>query len=596
MGSVSSDSLKNSFDSDALDSSSEKGPSYATTPSIAIISRLNISNLLEDYPRKIIKSSRIKPISKTREELIFPFSVTCEESFISLGQGSFTKTEEAIPSIEKLPTIPEDKIPTIVFSKDSLADDIAVLNYSVSRNSIDKFNSNLSLRKTSLDSSASSRSSRDSSSSFYNRNGLSAAEDKVPTLMFSFEDDLTIDNNLSPRVFSKKSKNRPNLESGLSPLHCSTKPLGQMSQPNDFYDTSKKNEFLKKKSRKHNRLRSIEATHLEITSEIIITITRQQFLQNYQKTFLQTVDSWCSGEFLMKTKRLPFKIIRISNHQFIAKFEKRKECIGSFVTNRNALLYNSITKVFTNVFYTSSCKEKEKDYLIEDRTPLLISQKKIITYLKDNPNILPCYYCEFNDSKLITISEEFDTDLYLFYKKYPFFDFKNVLEKIFEQIKILHDANIIHNDIKPENIVVKIKDDKITDLKVIDFNLSEFSFQFDERRHKACTPEYASPEKCFDRPTTKKNDIWTLGAMVYELLHPKHQMLLSKKDVETIKLYYPSLDKKQESMFYFDRKIDNLPVEESYKSLLKKMLAFHAENRYNIDQCLKALREINNKG
>lgn len=51
---------------------------------------------------------------------------------------------------------------------------------------------------------------------------------------------------------------------------------------------------------------------------------------------------------------------------------------------------------------------------------------------------------------------------------------------------------IVHADIKPDNILLELKDNKIKDLKLIDFG-SAFSHE-NPSNISASTPEYLAPE------------------------------------------------------------------------------------------------------
>ncbi len=68
-------------------------------------------------------------------------------------------------------------------------------------------------------------------------------------------------------------------------------------------------------------------------------------------------------------------------------------------------------------------------------------------------------------------------------------DFTRRLLQIFELLSFL---DIVHADLKPDNILVSFDGSKITDLKLIDFG-SAFIFS-EARSIPATTPEYLAPE------------------------------------------------------------------------------------------------------
>jgi len=97
-------------------------------------------------------------------------------------------------------------------------------------------------------------------------------------------------------------------------------------------------------------------------------------------------------------------------------------------------------------------------------------------------------------------------------------------------IQFLHSHNLMHRDIKPENLL--ITEENI--LKLCDFGCCT---QYDSKgRRTFCgTLEYMAPELIKREGYTEKADIWSLGVLLYELLHgyaphhgPKEQDTMNK--------------------------------------------------------------------
>ena len=90
-----------------------------------------------------------------------------------------------------------------------------------------------------------------------------------------------------------------------------------------------------------------------------------------------------------------------------------------------------------------------------------------------------------------------------------------IFKQIVEGIKYCHENNVIHRDIKLENIIV----DKNLNAKIIDFGFSTW-FSEGQRLKLSCgTPSYMAPEivakKEYYGPPT---DIWSLGVLLYTML------------------------------------------------------------------------------
>ena len=86
-------------------------------------------------------------------------------------------------------------------------------------------------------------------------------------------------------------------------------------------------------------------------------------------------------------------------------------------------------------------------------------------------------------------------------------------------VEYAHRAFIIHRDLKPSNILV----DSTGNPKLLDFGISKLLHS--EPRDSAdtqdivmATPDYASPEQIGGNPVTASSDVYSLGAVLYELL------------------------------------------------------------------------------
>jgi hypothetical protein len=81
-----------------------------------------------------------------------------------------------------------------------------------------------------------------------------------------------------------------------------------------------------------------------------------------------------------------------------------------------------------------------------------------------------------------------------------------------------HRAFIVHRDLKPANILI----DAAGSPKLLDFGISKLLIagQADPAETQAgmMTPDYASPEQIVGDPVTVASDVYSLGAVLYELL------------------------------------------------------------------------------
>jgi aurora kinase len=92
----------------------------------------------------------------------------------------------------------------------------------------------------------------------------------------------------------------------------------------------------------------------------------------------------------------------------------------------------------------------------------------------------------------------------------------SVVKQLLLALKYCHDNNIIHRDVKPENVLM-FKDGQV---KLTDFGLSEKvkDIHVSNRNDICGTVEYLAPEIFLGNKYGYEIDLWTLGLLTYELL------------------------------------------------------------------------------
>ena len=99
-------------------------------------------------------------------------------------------------------------------------------------------------------------------------------------------------------------------------------------------------------------------------------------------------------------------------------------------------------------------------------------------------------------------------------KKIPESEAFDVLKQLVNGYKHLHDHSIIHRDLKAQNVflteggLVKVGDFGVA--KVLEHTVAK-------ARTVVGSPYYLSPEIIENRPYSYKTDVWSLGALLYEM-------------------------------------------------------------------------------
>jgi serine/threonine protein kinase len=150
----------------------------------------------------------------------------------------------------------------------------------------------------------------------------------------------------------------------------------------------------------------------------------------------------------------------------------------------------------------------------------------------NHPNILTVYGTgRFEDLSYI-VSEFVDGVTLREHIKHKFkneISVLNIAIQIALALQTAHNSEIIHRDVKPENVIVR--SDGI--VKVLDFGLakiikndplgevSEYSKSLSNQTNPNFvmgTPGYMSPEQLRGKPIDKRTDIWSFGVLLYEML------------------------------------------------------------------------------
>jgi len=102
-------------------------------------------------------------------------------------------------------------------------------------------------------------------------------------------------------------------------------------------------------------------------------------------------------------------------------------------------------------------------------------------------------------------------------------DVRDIVEQIIKGLRAFHRKEMIHQDIKPENIMI----DKHKRIKIIDFGSTQVAGLQEvhtpiERIHIEGTANYIAPELFDGFEGTPKSDMFSLGVSVYEMLSGGH--------------------------------------------------------------------------
>ena len=99
----------------------------------------------------------------------------------------------------------------------------------------------------------------------------------------------------------------------------------------------------------------------------------------------------------------------------------------------------------------------------------------------------------------------------------------HVAHQVLNALSEAHAMNVIHRDLKPDNIMITSEDGDNHFVKVLDFGLASLtdSAKITVSGQALGTPWYMSPEQATASPVTEASDIYSLGCVLYELATSK---------------------------------------------------------------------------
>ncbi|CAN5777866.1 serine/threonine protein kinase PrkC [soil metagenome] len=91
--------------------------------------------------------------------------------------------------------------------------------------------------------------------------------------------------------------------------------------------------------------------------------------------------------------------------------------------------------------------------------------------------------------------------------------------QIAEALKVAHNSNVVHRDIKPHNILIT----ESGDIKVTDFGIARAASSSTMTKTGSIlgTAHYLSPEQAMGEPVRPQSDLYSLGVVLYEMLTGK---------------------------------------------------------------------------
>jgi serine/threonine protein kinase len=203
------------------------------------------------------------------------------------------------------------------------------------------------------------------------------------------------------------------------------------------------------------------------------------------------------------------------------------EKIGKYV------IINKIGRGSTGMVYLSHDPYYRRDVAIkvynneedEDADKARVARKMFyneahMVGMLQHPNIMPIYDAGEEDGSYYVVTEHIQgaRTLAAYCRPDNLLRVDDVIEIVYKCAKALHYAHgrgVIHRDIKPSNVMLT----NDNDVRIIDFGIAIVRGSDVSRIEGiAGSPSYMSPEQVQSEELTPRSDLYSLGAVMYELL------------------------------------------------------------------------------
>ena len=204
----------------------------------------------------------------------------------------------------------------------------------------------------------------------------------------------------------------------------------------------------------------------------------------------------------------------------------------------------------------------DSSYLRETATLLRISHPNItglIDIVEGSPTeIGPFSSNQKGPERLSIILPLATMNLHAYIQKYGLIHSKFITYQILKGFNYLQNKDIIHGDIKPDNILMFVKDDKTFEVKISDFGIST---------HTSCQPSnlLSQAYNAYYRPIEiilsvgygLAADIWALACMIYTIYTGKYLFYHPNDDIQLNHINTLPAPEKQKELANFN---EDLPV------------------------------------
>ena len=284
-----------------------------------------------------------------------------------------------------------------------------------------------------------------------------------------------------------------------------------------------------------------------------------------------------------ENENMPFKkrlsnVINFNSDIFIQTLEhdpfyeySKEKLIGKGAYGEVYLVKHNITGTIRAMKVIA--KNNEEEQLTDEE---ILNEINILKKI-DHPNIVKILEFYSNKSKYYLILEFCEGgNLYEFLDENKLSEFQviYIMFQILSAMNYCHNMNILHRDLKPDNILIKKSENGLCRVKICDFGTSYIFKKGEKQKEAIGTLNYMAPEVLKEK-YNQKCDLWSCGVIMYILLTGR-KPFVGRDDIEVMsKILSNSYNKNLINKY-----------NKYTKDLLSKLLETNPKKRLDAEQAL----------
>ncbi|XP_029936161.1 serine/threonine-protein kinase 17B [Myripristis murdjan] len=253
------------------------------------------------------------------------------------------------------------------------------------------------------------------------------------------------------------------------------------------------------------------------------------------------------------------------------------EITGELGRGKFAVVKRCVEKATGKVFAAKFLRKRRRG---RDCRAEVVHEMAVLEVARNNPRVVNLHAAYETDHDIVLILEYAAGgeifDHCVSEELLPEAQIIRLIRQTLEGVHHLHQSNLVHLDLKPQNILLTSPSPP-GDIKIVDFGLARRLGAVGELREILGTPEYVAPEILNYEPITTATDLWSVGVIAYMLVTGESPFAGDDKQETYLNVSQVNVDFSREA---FSR------VSELAVDFIRKLLVKVPEDRPSAADCM----------